>query len=108
MYFNDYEVNHIDFIINDNENIYNGDYGGSIQLNNQHINLLGDYLQLSFKNYSEFMKFYNAVIFARNGIENWVRKEYGNIPAPCRNCSNHPSNGGDGICHCTLGNFEIY
>ena len=25
------------------------------------------------------------------------------IPAPCRKCSNHPSNGGSGICHCTLG-----
>lgn len=21
----------------------------------------------------------------------------------CRNCSNHPSNGGDGICNCILG-----
>ncbi len=25
------------------------------------------------------------------------------IPEACRNCSNHPSNGGSGICHCTLG-----
>lgn len=25
------------------------------------------------------------------------------IPAACRSCSNHPSNGGSGICHCTLG-----
>ena len=25
------------------------------------------------------------------------------IPEPCRNCSNHPSNGGSGICLCTLG-----
>ena len=24
-------------------------------------------------------------------------------PPTCRNCSNHPSNGGSGICHCTLG-----
>ena len=24
------------------------------------------------------------------------------IPEACRSCSNHPSNGGTGICHCTL------
>ena len=25
------------------------------------------------------------------------------IPEACRSCTNHPSNGGTGICHCTLG-----
>lgn len=25
------------------------------------------------------------------------------IPNACKSCSNHPSNGGSGICHCTLG-----
>lgn len=25
------------------------------------------------------------------------------IPAACRECSNHPINGGSGICNCTLG-----
>ena len=29
------------------------------------------------------------------------------IPEPCRGCSNHPSNGGSGICNCTLGQFKI-
>ena len=29
------------------------------------------------------------------------------IPLSCQNCSNHPSNGGSGICHCTLGLPEI-
>lgn len=24
---------------------------------------------------------------------------------PCKNCPNHPSNGGSGICHCILGNL---
>lgn len=24
------------------------------------------------------------------------------IPEPCKKCSNHPSNGGSGICHCIL------
>jgi hypothetical protein len=27
------------------------------------------------------------------------------IPIPCRGCSNHPSNGGSGICNCTLPYF---
>lgn len=26
-----------------------------------------------------------------------------NIPPGCRHCSNHPSNGGSGICYCTIG-----
>lgn len=25
------------------------------------------------------------------------------IPNACRTCSNHPSNGGSGICHCVMG-----
>ena len=30
------------------------------------------------------------------------------IPLSCRHCSNHPSNGGSGICHCILGTPVIY
>ena len=26
-----------------------------------------------------------------------------NVPIACKGCSNHPSNGGSGICNCTLG-----
>lgn len=29
------------------------------------------------------------------------------IPEPCRGCPNHPSNGGSGICNCTLGQATI-
>lgn len=29
------------------------------------------------------------------------------IPPACRHCSNHPSNGGSGICNCTLGSMII-
>jgi hypothetical protein len=32
---------------------------------------------------------------------------YSSIPPACRNCSKHPSNGGDGICFCTLGQSKI-
>lgn len=30
-----------------------------------------------------------------------------NVPENCRNCSNHPSNGGSGICNCILGGTEV-
>lgn len=30
-----------------------------------------------------------------------------NIPEACKNCPNHPSNGGSGICHCTLGTQPV-
>lgn len=26
---------------------------------------------------------------------------------PCMDCSNNPLNGGDGICHCTLGSNDV-
>ncbi len=29
------------------------------------------------------------------------------IPTSCRSCSNHPKNGGSGICHCILGGNKI-
>lgn len=28
-------------------------------------------------------------------------------PPACRSCSNHPKNGGSGICHCILGGVKI-
>lgn len=30
-----------------------------------------------------------------------------NIPPACRNCGNHPTNGGSGICHCILGTTQV-
>ena len=32
-----------------------------------------------------------------------IDKTSTSIPDACKNCSNHPSNGGSGICNCTLG-----
>ena len=29
------------------------------------------------------------------------------VPESCLGCSNHPSNGGSGICNCILGQFRI-
>lgn len=29
------------------------------------------------------------------------------IPSSCKTCSNHPSNGGSGICHCIMGIPQI-
>ena len=30
------------------------------------------------------------------------------IPPACRNCPNHPSNGGNGICFCVFGQQTFY
>lgn len=35
------------------------------------------------------------------------RLNYGNIPDVCKHCATHPSNGGSGICLCTLGCYHI-
>lgn len=34
--------------------------------------------------------------------------DFKQTPNPCRTCSNHPSNGGSGICFCTLGMPHTY
>lgn len=30
-----------------------------------------------------------------------------NIPPACKYCHNYPTNGGSGICHCTLGITQV-
>lgn len=37
-----------------------------------------------------------------------VTTTFTNIPPACRNCPSHPSNGGSGICFCTLGQQTFY
>ncbi|MDT3386701.1 MAG: hypothetical protein LIR46_02905 [Bacteroidota bacterium] len=37
----------------------------------------------------------------------WTGDKFDNIPEGCRHCSNHPSNGGSGICHCIIGTQPI-
>ena len=36
-------------------------------------------------------------------LEGDIGKYTDSIPPACKNCSNHPSNGGSGICQCILG-----
>lgn len=47
---------------------------------------------------------------AKITIYPWIKDPNGyywlNIPNCCRNCPNHPSNGGSGVCLCTLPDFE--
>ena len=38
-----------------------------------------------------------------NIYKNIWTEPYLNIPESCKYCSNHPNNGGSGICFCTLG-----
>ena len=49
----------------------------------------------------------NIITTGFQQIKDWKPLDFyttsDNIPAACKNCSNHPSNGGSGICHCTLG-----
>lgn len=40
---------------------------------------------------------------AYNPWKNFIQAVAEETPDPCKNCSNHPSNGGSGICNCTLG-----
>ena len=47
--------------------------------------------------------------FQENDVSITKTFNYGNTctPVACTGCSNHPKNGGSGICHCTLGQSQI-
>jgi len=47
-------------------------------------------------------------IIRLHAISDIKNDSYSNIPVNCRNCSNHPSNGGSGVCHCILGSQVGY
>lgn len=44
---------------------------------------------------------------AQEQYRGWLEDSFTKIPPACRGCSNHPSNGGTGICFCTLGSIEF-
>ena len=46
----------------------------------------------------------NTYVYKPTGSVVWPQPY---IPEACRSCTNHPSNGGTGICHCTLGSPSI-
>ena len=54
--------------------------------------------------YNELQSLNNKLDFIINQSK---INEISNIPPTCRECPNHPSNGGSGICHCILGNPQI-
>ena len=49
----------------------------------------------------------NAYIFKEEKPITYTTTTTSSVPASCKECSKHPSNGGDGICHCTLGTQTI-
>lgn len=54
--------------------------------------------------YNELQNLNNKLDFIIN--QNKIN-EIINIPEACRNCSNHPSNGGNGFCNCILGMTQV-
>lgn len=53
---------------------------------------------------SKAMSDYISKTSKSTGINIWDLLE---ISSACQNCSNHHMNGGNGICHCTLGMPKI-
>ena len=52
-----------------------------------------------------------SIIHANNSkgsSDNSQQSLLDNIPDVCKRCTNHPSNGGSGICQCTLNNKTFY
>lgn len=40
-------------------------------------------------------------------LEKYTYPNFNYVPESCRGCSNHPSNGGSGVCYCILGSPKI-
>ena len=86
---------------------------GKRNAENEHIDELGKDLLESLKKKLELDKSNNIAITTpdiplvkgpyRGESITWA----GDIPKACRNCPNHPSNGGSGICHCILGTEPV-
>ena len=53
--------------------------------------------ELKYKTVTESGEFYK-ILEDRESLES--------IPRSCRFCSNHPLNGGSGVCHCILGGIQ--
>lgn len=51
--------------------------------------------------------YFEKVPTITNKLGNYHLETSVNIPNACKRCPNHPSNGGSGICHCTLGTMTI-
>ena len=52
-----------------------------------------------------------SIIHANNSkshLNNMWQYNFDDIPEACKTRSNHPSNGGSGICHCTLNVRKLY
>ena len=42
-------------------------------------------------------------------LPKWLQEDdEPSAPDACKNCPNHPSNGGSGVCHCVLGTRTVY
>ena len=66
---------------------------------------LNELLEKEFERGKRSVKKENTVDWTKTLID-CIPTEY--IPAACKTCSNHPSNGGSGICNCVLPDEIIY
>ena len=58
---------------------------------------------------SKGIKYSKATMIKLHELAEWADRINGiALPSACVNCSNHPSNGGSGICHCILGTLNLY
>lgn len=55
------------------------------------------------------IKYRKATMIKLHELAEWADRINGiALPSACVNCSNHPSNGGSGICNCILGIPNLY
>lgn len=64
-----------------------------------------DFLDRSVKDLTMEMEDLVKYTKDRNSVTN---NESSYIPEYCKACPNHPSNGGSGICYCTLGSGNYF
>ena len=58
--------------------------------------------KLIIDRYADHKKEYDVTFTPRDTVEEAFKNYDLETDDPCFGCSNHPSNGGSGVCHCTL------
>lgn len=56
--------------------------------------------------YDDLVLYIRGLMSAENCVV--PMEKFDAVPTPCRYCSNHPSNGGSGVCFCVLGTPTVY
>ena len=72
----------------------------------EQLNKMLEEISESIKKTTEELSRINAELDRLSPVVKQLPYDMSSIPRPCRTCSNHPINGGSGMCNCILGGMN--